>query len=133
MLEHKIKKKNLRINIIPLIDIIFLMLVFFMLATNFKKTKEINFSIDKKISSSTNAEKVFFIYLKNDKKFSINNKEILPENFEKEFNNQWKSEKFDQVVLLNDKTSSIDSLISTIDILKKNNVKNISFANDFKK
>ena len=44
-----IKKKNIKINIIPLIDIIFLMLVFFMLATNFSEKKEISFNLKKNI------------------------------------------------------------------------------------
>ncbi len=133
MLKNKIKKKSLKINIIPLIDIIFLMLVFFMLATNFKKTKEINFSIDRNISSSTDMKKVLFISLRNDEKFSINDNQISSENFETEFQNLWKSKNFDQVVLLNDQISKIEILISTIDILKKNNVENISFADDFNK
>ena len=53
------KKKNLKINIVPLIDIIFLMLVFFMLATNFDKSQEINFSIDKNLNSSKEDNKDF--------------------------------------------------------------------------
>ena len=47
MRKTLIIKKN-KVNIIPLIDIIFLMLVFFMLATNFSEHKEINFSSDSK-------------------------------------------------------------------------------------
>ena len=46
-------KKKLKINIIPLIDIIFLMLVFFMLATNFSEKKELGFSIQKEIAELT--------------------------------------------------------------------------------
>ena len=46
-----IQKKNIKINIIPLIDIIFLMLVFFMLATNFSEKKEISFKLKQKIET----------------------------------------------------------------------------------
>ena len=42
-----IKKKNIKINIIPLIDIIFLMLVFFMLATNFSEKKKLVLNLNK--------------------------------------------------------------------------------------
>ena len=41
---QKLIVKN-KVNIIPLIDIIFLMLVFFMLATNFNKDKQIAFPL----------------------------------------------------------------------------------------
>ena len=47
---EKTEKKNSKINIVPLIDIIFLMLVFFMLATNFDKSNQImNLFIKKKL------------------------------------------------------------------------------------
>ena len=70
MLEFK-KKRSQKINIIPLIDIIFLMLVFFMLATNFDINKEINFSVSnqKEISDNQNKEKIMLLYLKNNKVF----------------------------------------------------------------
>ena len=59
MTLHKIsKKKSLKINIIPLIDIIFLMLVFFMLATNFTRNNEVSFSVSnqKQISNQQNKD-----------------------------------------------------------------------------
>ena len=43
MFTRPSNRKKPKINIVPLIDIIFLMLVFFMLATNFERTKEVNF------------------------------------------------------------------------------------------
>ena len=67
MTLHKIsKKKNLKINIIPLIDIIFLMLVFFMLATNFTKNNEVSFSVNnqKQISNQQNKDQLMILYLK---------------------------------------------------------------------
>ena len=61
------KKKNLRINIIPLIDIIFLMLVFFMLATNFYEKRDIEFSIEKDISENSELKETIVIKIqKND-------------------------------------------------------------------
>ena len=67
MLKEISEKKSVRINIIPLIDIIFLMLVFFMLATNFNKNQEISFSINNqiKVSEDFNEKKMMVIYLKN--------------------------------------------------------------------
>ena len=50
------EKKKIKINIIPLIDIIFLMLVFFMLATNFYEKRDIEFSIER-ISENLNLKK----------------------------------------------------------------------------
>ena len=66
-----IKKKNIKINIIPLIDIIFLMLVFFMLATNFSEKKEISFKLKQNIETLNYRSRKFIIYIKNNS-FVIN-------------------------------------------------------------
>ena len=55
-MENKIKKNQRivkkKVNIIPLIDIIFLLLIFFMLATNFNQNQNIDFSTPEKLTES---------------------------------------------------------------------------------
>ena len=69
MLKDQKKRNIQKINIIPLIDIIFLMLVFFMLATNFNKNNEISFSVNnnKQISNNQNKDELMILYLRNEK------------------------------------------------------------------
>ena len=128
----KPEKKNPRINIVPLIDIIFLMLVFFMLATNFDKSKQIDFSIDKRLGVSNQDEKILFIKVKNNN-FRINDEQIKKKNFESKVLNFFGKKKFDRVLILNDTNSNIETLIFAIDVLKKNNVSNVSFSNDIER
>ena len=131
MLKAPNEKKSLRINIIPLIDIIFLMLVFFMLATNFSKNKEISFSINdqKQVSENPNKEKLMIIYLKNNE-IIFEKKKINLETLEKRFFEKWDSFDFEKIVVLNDKKSHIQLLVSTLDLIKKNNIKNVNFSNE---
>ena len=131
MLKTPNEKKSLRINIIPLIDIIFLMLVFFMLATNFSKNKEISFSINdqKQVSENPNKEKLMIIYLKNNE-IIFEKKKINLETLEKKFFEKWDSFDFEKIVVLNDKKSHIQLLVSTLDVIKKNNIKNVNFSNE---
>tara|TARA_B100000965_G_C19367762_1_gene658877 strand:+ start:174 stop:569 length:396 start_codon:yes stop_codon:yes gene_type:complete len=131
-MQEKTEKKNSKINIVPLIDIIFLMLVFFMLATNFDKSKKIDFSIDKRLGVGNQDEKVLIIKIK-DNNFHINNEKIAKKKFESKLLEFLKIKKFDKVLVLNDTQSTIESLIFTIDTLKKNNISNVSFTNDIKK
>ena len=67
-------KKKIKVNIIPLIDIIFLMLVFFMLATNFEKNKQIDLSIAGNMKSENQSNLILKIIIKNDGRFLINKK-----------------------------------------------------------
>ena len=125
----KITRNRLKINIIPLIDIIFLMLVFFMLATNFSEKKEVVFSINKENSENTSDKNNLFVYLQNNK-FLINKKSIEDSKIETEIINFWKTKTYENIVILNDDKSSLQRLIFLMDILKKNNIKKVSFADD---
>ena len=127
---HKIsKKKSLKINIIPLIDIIFLMLVFFMLATNFTKNNEVSFSVNnqKQISNQQNKDQLMILYLKDNKIF-FEEKIIKLKDLENRYFDNWNSNNFDKIVILNDKKSSIQILLNLMDLIKKNKIKNVNFS-----
>ena len=126
------QNKKLKINIIPLIDIIFLMLVFFMLATNFNEKRELDFSIEKKIGESSELEKTIIINIKNNK-FLYNNKILGKKDLEQDLLKIWKSSNSKNFVILNDKSSQIENLIKILDILKVNKIKNVTFSDDPKK
>ena len=130
MTLHKIsKKKNLKINIIPLIDIIFLMLVFFMLATNFTKNNEVSFSVNnqKQISNQENKDQLMILYLKDNKIF-FEDKIIKQKDLENKYFDNWNSKNFDKIVILNDKKSSMQILLNLMDLIKKKKIKNVNFS-----
>ena len=127
---HKIsKKKSLKINIIPLIDIIFLMLVFFMLATNFTKNNEVSFSVNnqKQISNQQNNDQLMILYLKDNKIF-FEDKTIKLKDLENKYFDNWNSQKFNKIMILNDKKSSIQILLNLMDLIKKNKIKSVNFS-----
>ena len=123
------KKKSLRINIIPLIDIIFLMLVFFMLATNFTRNNEVSFSVSnqKQISNQQNKEQLMILYLKDNKIF-FEDKIIKLKDLENKYFDNWNAQNFDKIVILNDKKSSIQILLNLIDLIKKKKIKSVNFS-----
>ena len=123
------EKKKIKINIIPLIDIIFLMLVFFMLATNFYEKRDMEFSIEKDISEDSEIKETAIIKIQKNDYFYEDNK-INKSKLEEELVTITNNKKFKNFVILNDKSSEIKSLIYILDILKKNKIKNVSFAND---
>ena len=124
-----IQKKNIKINIIPLIDIIFLMLVFFMLATNFSEKKEISFKLKPNIETLNDSQENLLIYIKNNS-FVINEESIKNRNLEEKVLSYWNSKNYKNIIILNDKNSNLQKLILILDILKKNQIENVSFADD---
>ena len=130
MTLHKIsKKKNLKINIIPLIDIIFLMLVFFMLATNFTKNNEVSFSVNnqKQISNQQNNDQLMILYLKDNKIF-FEDKTIKLKDLENKYFDSWNSQNFNKIMILNDKKSSVQILLNLMDLIKKNKIISVNFS-----
>ena len=128
-LNKILKKKKLKINIIPLIDIIFLMLVFFMLATNFTRNNEVSFSVNnqKQISNQQNKDQLMILYLKKDKIF-FEDKIIKLKDLENKYFDDWNAQNFDKIVILNDKKSSIQVLLNLMDLIKKNKIKSVNFS-----
>ena len=129
MTLNKISKKKLKINIIPLIDIIFLMLVFFMLATNFTRNNEVSFSVSnqKQISNQQNKDELMILYIKDDKIF-FEDKIIKLKDLENKYFDDWNAQSFNKIVILNDKKSSIQVLLNLIDLIKKHKIKSVSFS-----
>ena len=130
MQKFKSVKKN-KVNIIPLIDIIFLMLVFFMLATNFTKDKQISFSSNmaRETLKKENSESILIIKIKKDN-YEMFNKKISIDEIEKKYFAQWDSLKFKKIVVLNDNKSKFQFLITILDLIKKYKIENVSFSNE---
>ena len=122
-------KKKIKVNIIPLIDIIFLMLVFFMLATNFEKNKQIDLSISENKTSENQSNLILEIIIKNDGSYFINKKKIEKEKVETEIIEIWNTKKYKEIFILNEKSSIVQDLVFLIDILKNNNIEKIYFDN----
>ena len=125
------KKKKPKINIIPLIDIIFLMLVFFMLATNFNKNFQINFKVgnQKEIIDKSIDNNLMILRIKSDK-FYLEGQEINLKELEDKYLKIWDSLKLDRIIILNDKKSSVQTLISLLDQIKKYKLDKINFSNE---
>ena len=123
------KKKKLKINIIPLIDIIFLMLVFFMLATNFTRNNEVSFSVNnqKQISNQQNKDQLMILNLKKDKIF-FEDKIIKLKDLDNKYFDDWNAQSFDKIVILNDKKSSIQTLLDLMDLIKKHKINSVNFS-----
>ena len=130
MQKFKSVKKN-KVNIIPLIDIIFLMLVFFMLATNFNKDKQISFSSNmaKETLKKESSESILIIKIKKDS-YEMFDKKISMDEIEKKYFVQWDSLKFKKIVILNDNKSEFQFLISMLDLIEKYKIEDVNFSNE---
>jgi biopolymer transport protein ExbD len=100
-----------------------------MLATNFSEKKEISFKLKQDIETLNDNQENLFIYIKNNS-FVINEESIKNVSLEEKVLSYWNSKNYKNIIILNDKDSNLQKLILILDILKKNEIKNVSFADD---
>ena len=132
MLKAQFKKRSLRINIIPFNRYYFsYACIFFMLATNFNKNQLISFTISnqKQASNNSSKEKLMIILFKKNQIIYKDDK-INLKKLEKEYFENWNSMQFDRIVILNDKESDVQLLVSILDAIKKNRIKNVNFSDE---
>ena len=133
-MENKIKK-NLRIvkkrvNIIPLIDIIFLLLIFFMLATNFNQNQNIDFSTPEKLTeSNSDSDTILDLKIQNNgyfllDGFTFKNEKELKENILI----KWNKKKYSGILITTEKDVILQNLITTLDIVKSIGISDVSFS-----
>ncbi len=133
-MENKIKKNQRtakkRVNIIPLIDIIFLLLIFFMLATNFNQNQNIDFSTPEKLTES-NSDLNIILDLKIQKNgyflfdgFTFKNEKELRENILM----KWDKKKYSGLLITTEKDVILQNLINTLDMVKSIGISDVSFS-----
>ena len=128
---ESLKKK--KINIIPLIDIIFILLIFFMLATNFRVKENIDFSITENITEINNNQenKILEIFMRNNSEISIKKKIIRLENrneIAKQIRDVFYKGNYKQVLILCEEAVVLQNLIFIMDIIKDEKIKNVFFS-----
>ena len=133
-MENKIKKNQRtvkkRVNIIPLIDIIFLLLIFFMLATNFNQNQNIDFSIPEKLTgSNSNSNTILDLKIQKNGYFLLDgltfkNKKVLKENILI----KWDKKQFSGILITTEKDVILQNLITILDMVKSIGISDVSFS-----
>ena len=121
------EKKNIEINVAPLIDIVFLLLIFFMLASEFTDFKTIDMVSPSQKNKEINKSNLpIIIELSENGNININNKEVkfneLPGIINKKLNNK----KDNKVVVSTPTETKVNVLIKVVDTIRKLGIENIA-------
>ena len=102
-----------------------------MLATNFARNSEISFSVNnqKQLTNQESKNQLMILYLKNNK-IIFEDKLIELNDLENKYFKSWSSQNFNKIVILNDTESSIQILLNLMDLIKKNQIKNVNFSDE---
>ena len=124
------EKELISINITPLIDIVFLLLVFFMLATSFiqKSTIEVNLSSGKTVKID-NEKNTAIVILNKKGLIYLNNKLINVSNIRKEINNIVQKNPKYRILIKSHKKIPVQKVIRLIEEVRLAGTDNIKLVN----
>lgn len=127
---QKEEKELISINITPLIDIVFLLLVFFMLATSFiqKSTIEVNLSSEKTTEVDNKKNNVVLI-LNKEGLIYLNNKLINISNIKNEISNIVKKNPKYNILIKSHKKIPVQKVIRLIEEVRLAGTDNIKLVN----
>ena len=121
------EKKNIDINVAPLIDIVFLLLIFFMLASEFTDFKTIDMVSPNQSNKEINETKLpIIIELSENGIININNKEIAFNKLSITVDEMLTNKKINKVVISTPNETKVNVLIKIVDIIRNLGIENIA-------
>ncbi|MBU2568140.1 MAG: biopolymer transporter ExbD [Elusimicrobia bacterium] len=124
------KKVRLFLNITPLIDVVFLLLIFFMLSSHFVKPQGIKINLPKAQTSQPETEKCIIIFISQDNKIYLDHKPVNIKNLYEQLNSKIEKIAEKKVVLKADKKISLGLAVEVIDIARQSKVENLVISTE---
>jgi biopolymer transport protein ExbD len=125
------KKATLKLDMAPLIDIVFLLLIFFMLTSSFLVQESIELNLPESKTSQSKNEEPINIYLTESGEIYINENLSNITSIQSELNRLKKSEST-SVYLHFDQNVKIQNMLSIMDEIRLTGIKDISIATQSK-
>ena len=124
------KNKNIEFNIAPLIDIVFLLLIFFMLASEFTDFKTIDMATPINSDREIESSEPLLVKLSSDGKIKI--KEVLIDlsSLEKKVINLKKTQTDTKVIISTPEKTEINLLMKVMDIIRIGGIDNIALITE---
>ncbi len=133
MFERKKLKLKVSPDMTPMIDTMFLLLIFFMLSSTIIKTSAINVEVPSAKSSTAQPKQNIIVSITPDGRVFINEKETPLKNLRSEMAQMIKRFKTDTVVIQGDKNINYGTLITVMDEARLAGAKIVSLATKSKK
>ncbi len=131
------KEDDIELNLTPLIDVVFLLLIFFMVSTTFADKSEIKLDLPEATTATMSNEKeTIKISIDGKGRYFVNDVPLINsqvKTIEKAVKDLAGDDKNPTIVIKADKQATHQSVLSVIDAAKRLNYQRISFATERKK
>ena len=132
-------RKYHSMDLTPLIDVVFLLLIFFMVATNFSKFSSMDIKVPKStVENKNTAIETIEVLLNSNKILNIRittngiveNQEVLENNLNQKINDLLKASNSKNIILIADEVLDYGYIIKVMSILKEAGVEGISLKTE---
>jgi len=120
--HHEIKKAELRVDITPLIDVVFLLLIFFMLGSQFVYTTKIKVDLPKARTAQMSTDNIVSITITDKNELFLDNKSISFIDLDKIF----KSLSSGKITIVSDKKTPFGTVIKVWDLAREHEIREIN-------
>jgi len=121
------QNKSSEINVAPLIDVVFLLLIFFMLASEFTDFKTIDMTSPSETNTNIkNENKPIIVNLSPEGKIKVNNKIADLNNLNITLKNILKDDNAKKIIISTPENTKVNILVKTIDIIRNLGIDNIA-------
>ena len=121
-------KSKIRINLTPLIDVVFILLIFFMLVSSFSQWRELPLELSTAASVSKSNPSISFVVLKKTEVIALNQQSISLKQLLKTLSARLAVDAKHQIVLRAEQGVPLQQLISVLEKLKALAANNVSLA-----
>jgi len=119
------KKRKVSINITPLIDVLFLLLIFFMVSSTFLEQPGIKLELPSAQSATVVEQKDYVLFVDKEGKMYLNDKEIRLEDLESTIKEALPKMKDNALVLKADQGVTHGTVVRVMDTAKRSGVKKL--------
>ncbi|NQS90432.1 biopolymer transporter ExbD [Patescibacteria group bacterium] len=113
------KKVNTQLNIAPLIDVVFLLLIFFMLSSHFVTQPGIKITLPTAVTAKLHPEEDIIIFITKDNHLYLNNEEITLDTLQDRLRTKIREAKKKSVIIKADEKIDLGLAVKVMDIAKQ--------------
>ncbi|UCD15059.1 MAG: biopolymer transporter ExbD [Candidatus Omnitrophota bacterium] len=113
------KRVNTHLNIAPLIDVVFLLLIFFMLSSHFLTQPGIKITLPSAVTAKPHPEEDILIFIDSNDKLYLNDEEVTLENLMNKLKAKLTEAKKKTVIIKADEKIDLGLAVKAMDIAKQ--------------
>lgn len=116
------------ISLTPLIDVVFILLVFFMLASSFLDWRSINLTVSSGVGAATSDQRAILISLKSDGSIIVGSRPVSKQALRPVMTAKLAEDREQRVVIRSDTGVPLQRAVNTLDLLRTIGATNVSLS-----